>query len=158
MLITHFAGYRTWCRSGQLMNDVFALNLHRDPELSSSKPLFLEEIRCRFFVSAYRTDKALSTLTGRPPRLLRHYCNRRLPLHLQDDHLMSSEQHLQKVINSLQQDGWNPQPDFQPTAWLRARYILATFREEILQVELGVGGDNRVDMLRYVFANLGSHA
>jgi hypothetical protein len=149
-LITYIsAGYHTWHRSGQLFNDLLSLKIHREPEVVPSKPLFLEEIRCRFFVSAYRTDKSLSSLSARPPRLLRYYCNRELPLHLSDEQLMAPEQLLQKAINSLQEDGWNAVPNFHPTAWLRARYILSTFREEILNVELGPGDANKVDALRY---------
>ncbi|RYP79591.1 hypothetical protein DL769_002901 [Monosporascus sp. CRB-8-3] len=131
------ASYGTWQRSGRLFNDVLLLSLHREPEDPARRPLFLEELRARFFASAYRTDKALSAMSGRPPRLSLHYCNRRLPLHLRDEHLIAPEHALQEAVNSLDGDGWSVEADFQPTAWLRARYILATFREEILYVELG---------------------
>ncbi|KAF7533809.1 hypothetical protein G7054_g6761 [Neopestalotiopsis clavispora] len=150
MYLEGSASYHTWHRSGQLFNDLLSLKVYRELEVVSAKPLFLEEIRRRFFASAYRTDKSLSSLLERPPRLLHYYCNRKLPLHLNDEQLMAPEQTLQKAIDSLQEDGWNAQPHFCPTAWLRARYMLSTFREEILNVQLGPGDANKTAALRNI--------
>jgi hypothetical protein len=139
---------QTWYRIGQLLNDVMALNLHREPEGASRGPLFLEEIRSRLFTYAYRCDKAASTVTGRPPRLSKYYCNRKKPLHLHNDLLVASDQGLQQAINSLSDDGWSMQESFPSMTWLRARYVLSTFREDILQIEHGFGGDRSESALR----------
>jgi hypothetical protein len=79
-------GYRTWARSGRLINDLCAMDIHRDPEMpqASDTPWFLREIQTRLFACMYEADKSLSRVLGKLPRLPRQYCNRRLPLKISD--------------------------------------------------------------------------
>ncbi|KAK3687886.1 hypothetical protein B0T22DRAFT_140580 [Podospora appendiculata] len=140
---------QAWHVSGLLFNDIVALNLHRQPDEASRGPLFLEEIRSRVFAAAYRTDKAMSTACGKPPRLPRHYCGRRQPLHLRDDELTGSEEDIRAAIEALDEDGWSQRENLHSTTWLRSRFVLSTFREEMLRVELGFGDSvHDEDMLR----------
>ncbi|KAK3324469.1 hypothetical protein B0T19DRAFT_464561 [Cercophora scortea] len=130
---------QAWHVSGLLFNDIVVLNLHHQSDEASRGPLVLEEIQARVFAAAYRTDKAMSTVCGKPPRLLRHYCDRRQPLHLLDDELTGSEEDIRAAIDTLDEDGWSRRANLHSTTWLRARFVLSTFREEMLRVELGFG-------------------
>lgn len=141
-MLTRRLGRQSWYRSGQLLSDVLALNLHRQPAEALSGPLFLEEIRSRHFVYAYRIDKGICTATGRPPRLSKHYCNRNKPLHLRDEVLTAPDRNLQQAVNSLGDDGWSLQENFTAMTWLRARYIFSTFREDLLHIEHAFTGDH----------------
>ncbi len=115
---------------------MFALEIHREPNVPSSKPWFLEEIRARLFVCIYRDDKALSRVLCRLPRIPRHYCGRRVPLGVSDEKLLGPEPTLDGILHTLDADGWGSQVTHS-SDWFRARYIFATYREEILGIELG---------------------
>lgn len=85
-------GYRTWARSGRLINDLFAMDIHRDPERpqSSDTPWFLREIQTRLLACMYEADKSLSRVLRKLPRLPRQYCNRRLPLKISDESVLTA--------------------------------------------------------------------
>ncbi|KHN96078.1 uncharacterized protein MAM_06183 [Metarhizium album ARSEF 1941] len=127
-------------------------NLHRDAPEAPQKVTVLGEIRARVFAFSYDIDKLLSYTLEKPPRLPLHYCNRRLPLHLRDEHLLAHGPAQGVSISSLSSDGWSRDANFHPTAWLRARRILATSREEILSIHLGakMAHDETVMKLRSI--------
>ncbi|KAI1433784.1 hypothetical protein GGR50DRAFT_464031 [Xylaria sp. CBS 124048] len=119
------------------------MEIHREPSESSyDTPFFLSEIRTRLFACLYAHDKALSNILDRPPRIPRHYCNRKLPLDVSDEKLLSSGSTLEEILLGLDSEGWNGEESC-PTDLLRARYEFATLREDILSVRLGApNGDN----------------
>lgn len=112
------------------------MEVHREPKESSNTPWFLDEIRTRLFASVYYVDKVLSNILGKLPRVPRHYCNRRLPLNIGDDKLFVLGPTLEDVLYGFDSGGWSLQESY-PSDWLRTRYVLATFREEILSIKLG---------------------
>ncbi|KOC07703.1 hypothetical protein AFLA70_15g004922 [Aspergillus flavus AF70] len=125
--ISRTAGHRTWTRSGQLFSDMFAIDAHRDFKEPSDTPWFLREIQTRLFACMYQDDKVISNILGKLPRVPRHYCNRKLPLDISDESLLTP---------GLTPEGYSRQ-ESSPSDWFRARYIFATLREEILSIRLG---------------------
>ena len=129
-------GHIVWRRLGDLCTEVTATDLHREPRSPSSVPSFLLEIRRRNFAVAYRIDKSISTFLGRPPRLCLRYCSSKMPLDLDDTQLMEEGMSFDLAAASVDQNGWSTSQKTQSSAWIRLRYIMATFREEILDMSL----------------------
>ncbi|KAJ5240190.1 hypothetical protein N7468_004809, partial [Penicillium chermesinum] len=130
----------SWSRLGELSTDLFALGYHRDGKDSGNNaaevPEFLVEIRRRQFSAAYQFDKSLATFLGRPPRISKRYINSLIPKDLSDEALATGHRDLSHLQKDLDADGWNIHRPFQRATWIRVRYIISTFREEILEVSM----------------------
>jgi hypothetical protein len=99
-------------------------------------PFFLREIRRRVFAGFYQLDKNLSTFLGRPPHLSWRYSDTKPPLDISDIGLLSDGADLEQALAELDNDGWNTHKVYQFTSWYRQRYMISTFREEILELSL----------------------
>lgn len=130
------SGIIVWRRLGDLCTAVTATGLHREPKVPLGIPRFLSECRKRTFAAAYRIDKGISTFLGRPPRLCLRYCSHQIPLDLDDGQLMEDGINFDLALASMDQNGWNIDKSIRPSAWIRLRFIMATFREEILEMSL----------------------
>ena len=40
------------------------------------------------------------------------------------------------ALSSIDHNGWSVDQEIHPSAWIRLRYMMATFREEILEMSL----------------------
>ena len=129
-------GHIVWRRLGDLCTEVTATDIHREPRSSPNVPRLLLELRRRNFAVAYRIDKSISTFLGRPPRLCLRYCNSKMPLDLDDSQLMEEGASFDLAVASVDQNGWSTGQKMHSSAWIRLRYIMATFREEILEMSL----------------------
>ncbi|KXG45891.1 Transcription factor [Penicillium griseofulvum] len=125
-----------WKRLGDLSTDIFALGLHRDSKTSSNIPEFLLESRRRQFAAAYQLDKSIATFLGRPPRIPWRYADCRMPLDISDETLATDNMALGYSHNYVDENGWNLQRVVQRSSWIRVRFIISTFRDEILEVSL----------------------
>lgn len=74
----------------------------------------------------------VSTLTGRPPLLSSKLCSAPLPLDVSDESLLNTKVRPHR----LDEKGWNIEGKNHPATFLRACYILAQVRSEILEVVL----------------------
>ncbi|KAL2844226.1 hypothetical protein BJX68DRAFT_243206 [Aspergillus pseudodeflectus] len=126
----------TWHRVGELSSCIFELGLHRESHVSEDMPFFLREIRRRVFAGFYQLDKNLSTFLGRPPHLSWRYSDTKPPLDISDIGLLSDGADLEQALAELDNDGWNTHKVYQFTSWYRQRYMISTFREEILELSL----------------------
>lgn len=81
-------------------------------------------------------DKNIATILGRPPLINRGYCTLDAPLDFDDDHLTGPQ--LQEELKKIDQNGWNTDGRRRSTTYMRLRYLLATVREEALELYLGV--------------------
>ncbi|KAJ5508767.1 hypothetical protein N7527_010910 [Penicillium freii] len=145
-----YESYRTWARSGRLINDLFAMDIHRDPERSqaSDTPWFLREIQTRLFACTYEADKSLSGVLGKPPRLPRQYCNRRLPLKISDENVLTAAfTSDDSIVNTPHLGSFICQESF-PSDWLRIRFLFATLKEVVLSVRLGISGQSSESLIR----------
>ncbi|KAJ5555325.1 hypothetical protein N7461_003795 [Penicillium sp. DV-2018c] len=125
-----------WNRLGELSTDIFALGLHRDIKTSNDLPEFLLESRRRQFAAAYQLDKSIATFLGRPPRIPWRYADCRMPLDISDEALATDGMTLNYSPNDIDENGWSVHGVVQRSSWIRVRFIISTFRDEILEVSL----------------------
>lgn len=117
-----------------MATDLLALDLNREATYSEI-PFFVAECRRRNFVRAFYLDKVFAAVFNRPPRIIARHANCKLPLDLSDDELFLSPNQLQTAKDSLTPDGWNTHGKHRSATWARIRYILAEFREEIVEYQ-----------------------
>ncbi|GFG22711.1 hypothetical protein IFM61606_02576 [Aspergillus udagawae] len=137
----------TWHRLGELATCIFELGLHRDSDERSDLPNFLLESRRRLFAAVYQLDKSIATFLGRPPRISWRHSDCRLPLDISDEALTGSRELAQKSVTA---EGWSCHAVYQRSAWIRLRFLISTFREEILELSLTKSSENRDEQLRDV--------
>ncbi|OGM48494.1 fungal specific transcription factor [Aspergillus bombycis] len=137
-----------WRRLGDLSTHIFELGLHRDSEQSSSLPVFLVETRRRLFAAAYQLDKSIATFLGRPPRISLRHSDCRLPIDIHDSSLEADQSEIELALQSLDSDGWNTQGSLHRATFLRQRFLVSTFREEILEVSLETQNRGTAEKLR----------
>ena len=99
------------------------------------------------FVAVYAMDKATSTTLGRPPLLLRYHCVLDPPLDL-DDGLDAADAAVEAA--RLDVRGWNRDGRRWAATFLRVQFLLATVREEVLELQAGVGGVHIPSRAQYV--------
>ncbi|RHZ62316.1 transcription factor domain-containing protein [Aspergillus thermomutatus] len=133
--------------SSELATCIFELGLHRDSDESIDLPVFLLEQRRRLFAAAYQLDKSIATFLGRPPRISWRHSDCRLPLDISDEALTGSRELAQRSVTA---EGWSCHAVYQRSAWIRLRFLISTFREEILELSLTKSSENRDEQLRDV--------
>lgn len=67
------------------------------------------------------------------------YCVMDAPLDFDDDELTGRE--LERELRKLNHHGWNTDGRRRSTTLMRIRYLLATVREEVLELHLGVNNN-----------------
>ncbi|KAF4261531.1 hypothetical protein CNMCM8057_001831 [Aspergillus fumigatus] len=134
----------TWHRLGELATCIFELGLHQDLDERIDLPDFLLESRRRLFAAVYQLDKSIVTFLGRPPRISRRHSNCRLPLDISDEALTGSRELAQRSVTA---EGWSCHAVYQRSAWIRVRFLISTFREEILELSLTKPSENREEQL-----------
>lgn len=113
-------------------------HVENDPQASQRGPSLASEFRRRLFCFIFTSDKSLASFTGRPPLLSRRYVSTRLPLDLSDDWLLAGGEILRSRISELDENGWSQNDVIYPVSNLRARFILAIIRDEVLEIALAV--------------------
>lgn len=141
-------GPHSWNRLGELSTDIFALGIHRDSKSSNELPEYLLESRRRLFAAAFQLDKTIATFLGRPPRIPLRYADSRLPLDLPDNAFASDNETSRYLASQLDENGWHLERPFQRTSWIRTRYILSQFRDEILELSMQKVTPGTVDLLK----------
>lgn len=125
---------------GELSSCVYATGIHQYDIPTGRYPGFIDLWRRRCFAVVYSIDKTIATILGRPPSLTRHYCVLKPPLDIDDDIDTSN---YEQSLQMLDSNGWNTDGKRRPSTTVRLRFLLATIREEILELHLGV---NYVDI------------
>ncbi|KAL4982136.1 hypothetical protein BDW68DRAFT_195654 [Aspergillus falconensis] len=136
----YYKGSPTWNRVGELSSCIFELGLHRDSPGHCHKaedvPTFLREIQRRLYAGLYHNDKTIATFFGRPPRISWRHSDCKVPLDISDEALLGDEQDLERAMAELDSEGWNANATFRRASWYRIRYLVSSFREEILELSL----------------------
>ncbi len=125
----------------ELTSTIYTTGMHQDGATSRGSlpgeyPGFMHQWRRRCFTAVYAMDKTIATTLGRPPLIHRSYCSLDAPLDFDDDDLVGPE--LEFELSKLDQHGWNTDGRRRTTTFMRLRYLLATVREEVLELHLGV--------------------
>ncbi|CRG89088.1 Regulator of drug sensitivity 1 [Talaromyces islandicus] len=118
-----------------LTSCIYASGIHQDKPIIGDSPGFIDQWRRRCFATAYYMDKNIATALGRPPQMNRYYCILEPPLDI-DDGVTGLD--LQRQLRMLDQNGWNMDGKRRPASLIRLRFLLATVREEILELHIGV--------------------
>ncbi|KAL3468054.1 hypothetical protein BJX64DRAFT_246799 [Aspergillus heterothallicus] len=126
----------TWHRLGELSSCIYELGIHRESHMLEEMPFFLREIRRRIFVGFYQLDKNVATFLGRPPHISWRYSDTKPPLDISDIAIMLDGAELEQALSELDSDGWNTHAVYGYSSWYRQRYMIYTFREEILDLSL----------------------
>ena len=129
--------HRPWNIRGELISAVTELGLHHRKETELSKSPLLSQFRKRTFAACFSLDKLMSTHTGRPPALSRHYCSTQNPLDIDDDQFTADPEDSALMKQNLDDSGWNTLGDVYPSTYLRALMIMSGIRDMILEAFLG---------------------
>ncbi|KAL4977300.1 hypothetical protein BDW66DRAFT_165809 [Aspergillus desertorum] len=136
----YYKGSPTWNRLGELSSCIFELGLHRDchshGHTAEGIPTFLREVRRRLYAGLYHNDKNIATFFGRPPRVSLRHADCKLPLDVSEEALLGDEGGLERAMAELDSEGWNVNATFCRASWHRIRYLVSSFREEILELSL----------------------
>ncbi|PKX93881.1 transcription factor domain-containing protein [Aspergillus novofumigatus IBT 16806] len=131
------------CKYLSPVNDLTLWLLHENLLLSTlvlGHSNFLLESRRRLFAAVYQLDKSIATFLGRPPRISWRHSDCRLPLDISDEALTGSRALAQRSVTA---EGWSCHAVYQRSAWIRLRFLISTFREEILELSLTNSSENR---------------
>jgi hypothetical protein len=71
-----------------------------------------------------------------------------MPLDISDETLATDNMALGYSHNYVDENGWNLQRVVQRSSWIRVRFIISTFRDEILEVSLQNVTPERENMLK----------
>lgn len=120
---------------GDLSSSLFALGYH-ERITDASTPNFIAELRTATFARIYAADKALAIFLGRPPRIIKAYCNIHLPNNLP---------FLWGQVPPLVEDG--PEP-INYTVDTRCSASFACLKEDILALSRDRSSDDLGDKFR----------
>ncbi|KAF2012089.1 hypothetical protein BU24DRAFT_485404 [Aaosphaeria arxii CBS 175.79] len=77
--------YHSWRRIGDVASSLFAMGYHeRIDSTNSDIPPFIIELRKASFARIYAADKSLAVFLGRPPRVVKDYCQFNIPSNRED--------------------------------------------------------------------------
>ncbi|KAB8217980.1 hypothetical protein BDV33DRAFT_232485 [Aspergillus novoparasiticus] len=133
-------GHQAWQRLSDLATEVL------DPtivKLGPRIPFIFAQTRRKIIASAYWIDKSLASLHGQVPRITCLPPGFETPLDIDDDELLLKGFDLLHSHSSA----WNQSEYTCPATYIRARYILGTFRDELFQLSLIVSTANRLPKL-----------
>ncbi|KAM6485725.1 N-terminal binuclear Zn cluster-containing protein [Trichoderma sp. SZMC 28011] len=132
-LITGDTGAGFWRQHAEAVALATFLGLHTaQPNNSVPEESVSVQVKRRLFCSVFNIDMVVSTLTGRPPLVSSKLCSTPLPLDVSDESLLN----LKVRPHRLDKDGWNMEGKNHPVTFLRAAYIIAGIRSEILEIVL----------------------
>ncbi|KAF7593691.1 hypothetical protein BBP40_010983 [Aspergillus hancockii] len=94
-------------------------------------------MRRALFSALYSIDKWLSTAHGRPPMTALHFCQPALPLEVEEELLL--EQGTAAFSNRLDSSGWSLSESYGPASWIRVRFLISKFREQLQRMLLAAG-------------------
>ncbi|CZR53186.1 uncharacterized protein PAC_03064 [Phialocephala subalpina] len=124
---------------GDLVTTTITSGLHRLSEYGANRMTAASEYKRRLFCAIYCNDKTNASMNGVPPLLTRRFCDVQPCLDLPDEALLLPPDELALAASQLDPNGWNTSGStYQLTTLLRARLQISIFREEILELALGI--------------------
>lgn len=138
-----------WYSHGAAVSMLTFMGLHAQVGEIPDTPTLCSEHNRRIVAQIYNHDKFSVAFSGRPSLLNRRYCMTPLPLDLRDEDL-ADEATLQKAAQKLDERGWNKEGKMYPFTLIRARRMMASILEEVMELALGCTVCTTLDELRYV--------
>lgn len=137
-----------WYSHGAAVSMLTFMGLHAQVGEIPHKPTLCSEHNRRLVAQIFNHDKFGVAFSGRPSLLNRRYCMTPLLLDLRDEDL-ADEATLQKAVQELDERGWNTRGEIYPATLIRARRIMASILEEVMELALGCTVCTTLDELRY---------
>lgn len=145
--LNFLSGYLHWSHLGEVISAAYATGLHEEAAVSSDVPVYLQELRKRGLAHLYGSDKWISTMLGRPPRLPIRYCALRSPLDLTGEELLLDPPQLEEALQRLDANGWSTRvKDPSLSRYIKIQLPFLVIREQVLEVSLGALPDNIVQV------------
>ncbi|KUI62438.1 hypothetical protein VP1G_09553 [Cytospora mali] len=126
-----------WRLHGQQVALATYLGMHAIPQDISYMPTVASEARRRLISQIFVVDKVAASFNGRPPLLSRKYMLTPLPLDLKDEVLLSDPETIEAAVKALDGNGWNKDGQLYSTTIIRARRMLASVLDEVMEITLG---------------------
>lgn len=123
--------------SGENIAAATYLGIHAIPSDPAYVPSASSEAQRRLISQVFVVDKVAAAFSGRPPLLSSRYMLTPLPLDLSDEVLMSDAGTLAKEVHALDEHGWNQKDDCHSATILRARRLLMTVKDKVMEMALG---------------------
>ncbi|KAK1255468.1 hypothetical protein MKX08_009463 [Trichoderma sp. CBMAI-0020] len=138
-----------WYSHGAAVSMLTFMGLHAQVGEIPHTPTLCSEHNRRIVAQIYNHDKFSVAFSGRPSLLNRKYCMTPLPLDLRDEDL-ADEATLQKAAQELDERGWNKEGKMYPFTLIRARRMMASILEEVMELALGCTVCTTLDELRNI--------
>lgn len=127
---------------GDLSSSLYALGYHeRISETTSEIPAFVAELRRATFARIYSDDKRLAIFLGRPPRIIKTYCDFQLPSNapsLWEQELRICQFSLrttqESCASSVHPNGIEEMEPITYTADTRCSALFSSLKEDILEL------------------------
>lgn len=125
------------------------LGIQSEEKNASYTPTFYSEHRRRIACHIFTRDKLAVAFTGRPPMVSYRYFSTPMPLDISDKDLLQ-EDSLKRAASALDSKGWNTKGELHSTTVMRARFMIAMIRDELVEATLGRAGHVNINYLLYV--------
>ncbi|KAM0274968.1 hypothetical protein ACHAQH_007698 [Verticillium albo-atrum] len=136
-MIAGDASPSVWRYHGEAAGLIMYLGIHAETVDDAYVPSLAGEIRRRLCGHILTIDKVGATFTGRPPLMSRRYISTPLPLDLRNEDVMGDRETIAAAVAALDENGWNTDGGLYPATVVRARTLLASVKDEIIEIALG---------------------
>ncbi|KAI1398498.1 hypothetical protein F4819DRAFT_28264 [Hypoxylon fuscum] len=126
----------TYTQSGEIVSTAVAMGMHQGVKTEDRLPLFLGELRKRYFAQMYSAEIGIATFLGRPPRISYRYCNLQPPLDLTVAQISLEGNELALALAGLDENGFNTTGRIYRVTWMKTWLGCAPEREAILDLAL----------------------
>lgn len=123
--------------SGENIATATYLGIHAIPYDANYVASASSEAQRRLVSQVFVIDKVAAAFSGRPPLLSRKYMTTPLPLDLSDEALMADADTLAREVEALDENGWSQRNDCHSATIVRARRLLMTVKDKIMEMALG---------------------
>ncbi|KAI0017804.1 hypothetical protein F4780DRAFT_772083 [Xylariomycetidae sp. FL0641] len=138
--------YIVYRESGEQVNAVVAMGLHKDIGAGKRIPMWLAELRRRALAQVYSDDLSISVFLGRPPRFPRRYCRDLTPpLDIPEAQLLAEEHRdPADLLRLVDANGDNRAGKVGRMTFVRLLIGFAPIREDTLELYLGEYGREEI--------------
>jgi hypothetical protein len=136
-MIAGDASPSVWRYHSEAAGLIMYLGIHAETIDDPYVPSVAGEVRRRLCGHVLTIDKIGAAFTGRPPLMSRRYISTRLPLDLRNEDLMGDKATIAAAVAALDENGWNTDGGLYPATVVRARTLLASVKDEIIEIALG---------------------